>query len=549
MPLRSLRAVTCIAASGAVAALFVGCQRKGSETGNAPATPPPTLSPTPQLNAPSQPVIVSVRKAPMGTVEVRWTESTASDAAVDSFALDRWDSKHWLWEHAATAISKDQRTAVDSLKKENGVTYGYQVVAKGKSGKVAASAHFDILWNDRPLPQAVQGLTGRIVRNGGDDIADLSWAPKNTGDSATSGFLVYVSKGGEDVGQAPGILVRQPRCAIPVHRPVDSSLAVQVCGVDVDGQEGERAEIKLDSLESKLPAPASIHASRGESPSAPILVTWAFEGQSTISGFRLYEHGRRIADETVLGPNLRQWPDPYLTPGRTYQYAVEAVAPNGERSALVSAEPFTLSAAAKIPVAPPRDATASWGRSPDGGFLVILSWSAPVEGPSAQFQFDYDKPAGGKEFTSLPGSPAVQGGLAELRVTPPDGVRSYRFAIRQGSSADAMSAPAELNLEKPDRIVPVPRLSRYRILGASAGGTQVEWSWTYPGIDWVTGFRIYENGKLCADEKTLGGSARIWSSGPIAPAADFYRFEIEAVLADGTVTARGPERYFFNPPR
>jgi hypothetical protein len=77
------------------------------------------------------------------------------------------------------------------------------------------------------------------------------------------------------------------------------------------------------------------------------MIQWQYNDMQDLVGFRLYDDATVIADENVLGKNVREYIAKALQPGSVHNYTVRAVSAKGVVSEKAVSMQVTIPAAAK----------------------------------------------------------------------------------------------------------------------------------------------------------------------------------------------------------
>lgn len=486
------------------------------------------------------PRVTRIRRMPHGQLEVRWRYDEAFEEILSHFEIEGWDEAGDRM--AAAQLPPSARSFAESSRKVDGQSYTFVVKAVARDGRRGYSYLAKLVYRDRPVLPAPEGLRAVWRRVKDQAAVELTWE----GDGAvlqSRGFIVYADD------EEPGVMVEKSdpleplqkrRFFAELHNDGEREVSFVVAAIDKAGQEGEPATVSVPCPSAVVAAPASPRVSR-EGEGEPLVVEWTPGDESVLAGFRVYEHGLLLVGEDELDATARRWEDASLLAERTYRFEVQAVAATGVASPRAAAEPFDLELTGTdlAPPAPTGFVTA-WEADAEG-LLLKMRWDPPPPGVAVDgYRFEIAE-AGSGRF-ERPGPDLIQGREHEHR--PPDPSRAYDLRLLAVASGGAESDPVAGFVTAPAAFLVPARLLDYR-LHRQADGTRVEWLWRYPELAVLVGFRIYQDGRLVADETTLGPSVRSWTTEPLDQERH-YRFEIEAVARGGAVSARGAAQYYLH---
>jgi len=390
-----------------------------------------------------------------------------------------------------------------------------------------------------PLP-TVENLIVQWRPVDGVPAASVSWSAP-AGD-AIIGFVVMADD------EVPGLLLEKhaPDNPVPdtsvmieLQNSEARELTVAVAAVNRSLQRGESTLMTMRAPVSVMPVPANVAVTRDEAPGAPLALAWEYPEAADLVGFRVHGHGLLLADETRLTADARGWFDAVLPDDFVYQYNVQAVFDGSllsPKSETVEYE-VILTAADRAPPQP-TGLVAAWVN--DGaGPTVSLKWDQPAAMLGVTGHRLRWGPVGSEPVTQ---SQVIQIGETRFATGPMQDPQALEFQLVALSDEGAESVHARARVLSPAELIPPARLLDYRV-NRQTDGVSVEWIWRYPDSPLLTGFRLYQDRELVADESALGRDARSWTSGLIADGGR-YAFEIEAIFVGETVAVRSPPQYF-----
>jgi hypothetical protein len=321
-----------------------------------------------------------------------------------------------------------------------------------------------------------------------------------------------------------------------VAAPNDAEHRFAVAGINRMAQEGERAEVAVAVLGSWFaPVPKATFVWDGNVGS-PVTIKWEYPAAARLKGFRIYQGDRLLADESALKADAREFDCGKRTEFYGNRYFVEAVSNYGPTSKRVVVDRDLTDFPKDIYPPRPTDITAEWVKGGDRS-NVLLKWTAPPRAERLVKGYivfvDEDEVDG--SMKQLPDT-LVKG--TQFTYTPPREGRSYRFFVESVTPAGTRSASASpVLLLAPGAVLPPATLMRP---DSAVVDDDVELAWQYPPMPNLKGFRIYLDGQLLADEKTLDARARKHSFTLKKPGK--FGLQIEAVPVEGPVSERGPSQ-------
>lgn len=487
------------------------------------------------------PRIRVIQRRPSGAAEVFWQFDRALTGRISHFVVEVWDLEE-ARELTTARVSREQRSYVDAARREPGSRCTYYVVLVDHAGKRIYSDGVEFTYRDAqdPPPPRPEGLTARSITIQGRRAVEVIWNPQPAG--GIVGYNVYADDQWPGVFEhrhEPTVPVQGTRIFAEINNPEDRQVTIALAALDASLTESERATVDVFSRTAVVPAPRDIRVARESGTAGPVVVRWSYPDVARLVGFRVFEHGLEVADERSLNRGARASSDPYLIAGWTYQFEVQAVFEDGILSARGAAAPFTPQLT-ESDLRPPRPAgfVAEWVAAEDRA-AVRLTWNAPLPGVDvAGYALSVGR-ADREDFRRI-GTGLLTG--TEFLYTPQESSRELAFRLSAVDRDGRESSAAEAYAPPPASLLAPARLIDYRVV-QEREQVRIECLWRYPASPVLEGFRIYQDGKLVADEGTLRPASRAWLSGVLTRAGR-YRFEIEAVGLGGVTSLKAPPLYY-----
>lgn len=272
------------------------------------------------------------------TVTLTWTLDKSFNHLIENFVVYRKKKMFGDPVTLGTVDSKNRKYVDKSI--EHTGNYYYEVEAVPKKGMRIKTNSEYVYKKIVNKPKAPSGLSGKVSLEGETHFVNLSW-DKHT-DPSVVGYHLYtdgVMSGGLALeGSIGTIEASNYKYEIPQRFGANYRFAVSA--VKEDGAESDI----VDTLNIFVP-----------SKSLPKVNIWPIDKQANVitlnwkynheiedhAGFRLYQNGELIADESELTTDATQWKSPELDPGK-YAYTIEAVSRSDVASEPSQARTFTI---------------------------------------------------------------------------------------------------------------------------------------------------------------------------------------------------------------
>jgi hypothetical protein len=472
-------------------------------------------------------------------VELSWTLDPAVEPQIQGFIVERGPVESRVLDAVSKVLPKSSRSFVDTDAPFNGNYYAYRVTAMGEKGPVANSGLQMLRLVDLTKPPAPAGVKALIVAKDGKRFIRLSWDAKTKTDSITQDYVIYTDEveQGKPAWQSNLPKVTGTTYDLELHNREERPLIVGVAAVGKEGQQSTHADVSLVAPGKIMPQirPAVVER---KTTAEPLTIRWEYPDLTYLRGFRIFLNGKLAADEKIVTTRERSWKyAAMLREGETYAFSIVAVSPDGMLSEPSVASSYVTRKPDEVAVRRP-EASGAWADV--GGKRVIrLTWSAP-EGVEAVrgYRIEADE-VNIDNFKVVAAEVPVT--ATEFAYAVPKSDRSYSFRIIPIDRSGQNRSSAEVLVLAPGRTLPPATLRTVSVLDADKG--LIKWSWTYPALPDLKGFRVYQDGQLVADEDTLKPDVREWTFEPLAPGKQ-HQFEMEAVGQTGAVSERGARRYY-----
>jgi hypothetical protein len=502
----------------------------------------------------ANPVIDAIHQTSGKTVELLW--HTLPDPMLSHVVVSAWSERY---HYESPNYTPNITHAFDTNDKEIGKIYFYYLIAYFTDGTTTESDVKEIVIFDAPQLPSVQSLTAAWLTIDQTPYVRLSWQPAATDYiESIDGYVIYaenflthtlipVDKYLDNKGPLQHL--------VKLDNPDTADLRFAVASLGSSGNQSARQEVTVRCFATKLPSPSSVTVYKNSK--SEFVIKWKYEGNTDIAGFRLFNKGLAIQHENCLTPSLRSWRQP-IPPLALNNILKSQVDFNPEEEIDYS---FQLAAVSKQGVLSPLSDTAS--------LLVKIKNHPEYISPPVNFIATW----------------AVLNEKLHLKVTwddswPPDTVSNYRLeaaydANRVFELVKEIDSPEEvffipkyfnavtlkltalgedrlahfvIETEVPDpaNLMPMARLLDYRVI-TEENGHQIQWRWRYPNLEFLKGFRIFQEGELIADENIIGKDVRSWLT-PSISLTKSSKYEIEAIGYGNTISKRGPAQMFVATP-
>lgn len=287
------------------------------------------------------PVLEITEEATGQSLQLKWHVDPSQNQFIRNYQIYRRQNVNEAPRLLAT-LSSDQRIYSDESIAQSGY-YFFTVVATSVSGEEFVSNEFAIYKNLVAAPIPPSGLRGQVIREGGKSYIHLQWNPIPVREKGV-GYYLYTDGVLSDglAWQASLGLLPQPEYKYEIFDERGKRYRFAVTAVADETFESLLSDtIEVSVPSTTLPRPDIWPISKE---GQVITLNWRYtESIDDLAGFRLYQNGLLILDESRLDANTRQWTSPSLEAGR-YIYEMEAVSRSGVRSKLSDPRNFNIAA-------------------------------------------------------------------------------------------------------------------------------------------------------------------------------------------------------------
>jgi hypothetical protein len=483
-----------------------------------------------------------VRMHPARSIELVWKFDPRREREVERFHVRIFEGVEDL---ATIAVERGQRSYVDSTHARPGRTIDYVVAAEDAAGEryyseVLSFAMPDLDGAPPPAPKDVTAVWRTLH---GRPIVEVRWSGGDP--SRVSGYRIYADDEREGAMQPrhdPLKPLKETVAAFDAANRDDRTIALEIVAVDSRMWESESVRASVQAKAVIEVAPSSVTASQSSPPESAMVLRWEYERLADLVGFRVYDHGLEVANETTLNAGARTYRDAAVLDRWTYGFEVRAVFSDGRVSPPGRSAPVDgVQPEQDRRPAAPTGLAAEWAVS-DQAPVVRVTWHRESRWQDvAAYELSVKAPGSdafgpvGPAFSSLPPAPGPQDEAFRMQYDyrPPARSGSIAFRLTAVDRSGRRSAAAETEVVAAARMLMPARLVDFR----EANNGSLILIWRYPDSPVVRGFRIYHDGTLVADEERIGRALRQWTLP--APEMRRHHFEIEAVAADGTASPRG----------
>lgn len=272
------------------------------------------------------------------SVILTWTLDKSLNELIDHFVVYR---KKKMFGEPVTLNTLDSKSREYEDKSiESTGNYYYEVEAVPKNGMRIKTNSEYVYKKVVNKPKAPSGLTGKVSLEGETHFVNLSWDQHS--DPSVVGYHLYtdgvMSDGLALEGSIGTIEASSYKYEIPQRFGANYRFAVSA--VTKDGTESDI----IDTLNIFVPSKSlpKVNIRPINKQANVITLNWKYDHEiEDLEGFRLYQNGELIADESELTEDKTQWKSPALDPGK-YSYKIEAVSRFDVASEPSQARTFTI---------------------------------------------------------------------------------------------------------------------------------------------------------------------------------------------------------------
>lgn len=282
--------------------------------------------------------------APPGSpVSVAWDYPAEAAAGLLGFRL--YESELLVADESL--LKADARTYADQTLLA-GATYQYAVAAVSRDGVLSArgiAQEFTLPANHVPLRiDPPSGVVAEWVETENGLAIRLHWDAPAMPPETLDGFVIEQGEG--EPGTFSAVNDQPWRETDYRFVPEDRARAhaFKVYTISTDGQRSEPAEGYAPAPAEYLqPARLSDYRVFDLGENERLEWVWRYPESIFLGGFRIYQNGERVADESTLDAQTRSWMTGVLERGTVYEFEIEAVGRDGRtaiRGAARSYEPM-----------------------------------------------------------------------------------------------------------------------------------------------------------------------------------------------------------------
>lgn len=279
-------------------------------------------------------------------IELSWTFSREQERFIKGFYVEK-DNMPEGYQRVSDLLPADTRSYVDKSTSPVSSAIRMKVIAvyndrTAAQGVERLYSYFPLI--DPPRPQNTKAV---LTTENKKVSVRLSWDPIMNGDSATRYYSVYVLSG---TGAKVDMLAEK----IPgkqnsfTHTFSSGTGGIYRFYLMAEGRSGGLS-IPGDTVTVSVPVtelPEVVITAASEQ-GGNAMIQWQYNDMQDLVGFRLYDDATVIADENVLGKNVREYIAKALQPGSVHNYTVRAVSAKGVLSEKAVSMQVTIPAAAK----------------------------------------------------------------------------------------------------------------------------------------------------------------------------------------------------------
>lgn len=259
-----------------------------------------------------------------------WTFSKDDELYIKGFILERKLSTDHVFEKASDLIGKQQRTYIDNTVNKQGL-YIYRLVTIKNDNSRIAGEETEVNYTFIPKPPVPVNLVGKYLAGSDQDYIELNWNAAKSGDPGVEQYHVYMATPSDHelYDDASFPLVKGTSCKIKVDTYQRGKWKFAVAAVTATGKESEQTHTITVFAPSKTVAP--VNNTYLQITDSKAKITWVYYGESIpdLAGFRMYQNGELLANESVLTSTSAEWTSKALEKGKKYTFEIVALTTYG----------------------------------------------------------------------------------------------------------------------------------------------------------------------------------------------------------------------------
>lgn len=268
------------------------------------------------------------RKTPGPGIEFKWDFEQSGEKDLKGFILARKGENDKEYKAHTEMLKPETRSYLDTRDLTAGKYYTYRLSAILKDGAILRSNELLLLYIPTMKPEPPVNLKGTWEQEGDHYYILLEWKP-NPKDTLAKSYHIYASSPPDrtlmwqaSIPELKGISYKYE-----VFNDYEATYRFAMTSMSRYKQESQLS----DSIEVFTPTtlmpdvriwPFQVDSNR-------ITLNWTYNTFKDLKGFRLFQDGEMIADEKVLGKDVRKWVSKPLQYGTRYTYELMAVSTYG----------------------------------------------------------------------------------------------------------------------------------------------------------------------------------------------------------------------------
>lgn len=254
------------------------------------------------------------------SVQLEWEVQAGNPSAISGFKIYRKEKLSDESYLVSALLSSGVRTFEDTTILQSGY-YFYEVEIESMAGENHLSSPLMVYKQLVHRPGRPIGLRGSVVKNGGERFVYLAWqSPEDA-----EGYQLYIDgimSSGLALDGSAGI-IEETKYQFPIKAQYGKEYRFAVSAVNNNEVEGELSDTLTIFIPSEFLPQINIWPIAKED--SQVTLNWEYpDFIQDLEGFRLYQNGIMVADESTLGSDVRRWQSEELETGK-YSYELEAV--------------------------------------------------------------------------------------------------------------------------------------------------------------------------------------------------------------------------------
>ncbi len=258
-----------------------------------------------------------------------WTFDSTKESYIKGFIIQRKPNLNGEYTDISSLINSNQRTYKDVTNKLYNNYHFYRIkTIPNNDQSMQEIIGKEVLMYYRPVlkPAIPQGLRGEFVTQGDKRYIYLKW-DKNA-DRFTKGYRIYASFPPSTKlswqGDIP--LLTENEYKFPVTNFDAADYHFSITGISELEDESKLSQTIIVTSPSSVMPNVNIWPFKVDS--NQIAIEWKYTAPADLKGFRLYENGKLLLDETILKAEARKYTFTSMEYNTNYKYELEAVSKN-----------------------------------------------------------------------------------------------------------------------------------------------------------------------------------------------------------------------------